>query len=142
MTPIDVVHEQLRAATGVPGILDAAYRAFMTMLPVLEVLQDRGGPSFAAVVSAGTEASSGRFALDPAPSLSAAARAARPTVAGISELPIQPVAKALAELGGLINSRLAEAYVEAENPLDRLACIEAGWYAYDLSVYLGGAPPT
>ncbi len=142
MTPIDAIHEQLREATGLIAILDATYRAFMTMLPVLEDLQNRGGPGFAAVVMAGTQAANGRFALHPAPSLSVSARAAQPTVAGVSELAAQPLAKALADLGQLINSRLAEAYVEAENPLDRLACIEAGWHAHDLSVYLGGAPPT
>jgi hypothetical protein len=142
MTSIDTFHKQLRKATGLTGILDASYRAFMAMLPVLEDLQNRGGPGFAAVVMAGTQAANGRFALDPAPSLSASARAARPAVAGISELAAQSLAQALADLGRLINGRLAEACTEAENPLDRLACIEAGWHAYDLSVYLGGAPPT
>ncbi len=142
MNPIDAAHQQLREATGLTGILDATYRAFMTMLPVLEDLQDRGGPGFAAAVMAGTQAANGRLALHPAPSLSASARAAIPAVEGVSELATQPLAKALAELGRLINGRLAEAHVEAENPLDRLACIEAGWHAYDLSIYLGGAPPT
>jgi hypothetical protein len=142
MTPIDTVHQQLREATGLTGILDATYRAFMTMLPIFEDLQNRGGPGFAAVVMAGTQAANGRLALHPAPSLSATARATLPAVAGISESETQPLAQALAELGRLINGRLAEAYTEAENPLDRLACIEAGWHAYDLSAYLGGAPPT
>jgi hypothetical protein len=142
MTPIDAIHQQLREATGRTAILDATYRAFMTMLPVFEDLQNRGGPGFAAVVMAGTQAANGRLALHPAPSLSASARATLPVVAGVSELATQPLAKALAELGQLMNDRLAEAYVEAENPIDRLACIEAGWHAHDLSVYLGGAPPT
>lgn len=142
MNPIEASHEQLREATGLTGILDATYRAFMTMLPVFENLQDRGGPGFAAVVMAATQAANGRFALNPAPSLSASARATLPGVASVSELATQPLAKALAELGQLVNDRLAEAYVEAENPLDRLACIEAGWHAHDLSAYLGGAPPT
>jgi hypothetical protein len=142
MTSIDAVHEQLREATGLVGILDAAYLTFMAMLPVFENLQDRGGPGFAAVVNAGTQATNGRFALHPAPSLSASARAARPAVAGVSELATQPVAKALAGLGQLIADRLAEAYVEAADPVDRLACIEAAWLAQDLSTYLGGVPPT
>jgi hypothetical protein len=141
MTPIDVVYEQLRDAVGLVGVMDATYRAFMMMLPVFEDLQDRGGPAFAAFVMAGTQAANGRLALHPAPSLSAAARATHPTGAGVSELATQPVAKALANLGQLISDRLGEAAVEAVNPLDRLACIEAAWHAHDLSAYLGGAPP-
>jgi len=139
MTPIDTVHEQLRDASGLAGILDATYRAFITMLPAFEDLQDRGGPGFAAFVMAGTQAANGRFALHPAPSLPAAALATHPTAAGFSQLATQPVAKALADLGQLIADRLAEAYVEAVNPIDRLACIEAAWHAYDLSAFLGGA---
>lgn len=142
MTPIDTVNEQLREATGLTGILDAAYRAFMTMLPIFENLKDRGGAGLAAVFNAGTQAADGRVALDPAPSLSASARAASPVVSGISELPTLPVARALADLGLLIADRLAEAYVEAVSPIDRLACIEAAWRAHDLSAYLGVAVPT
>lgn len=141
MTQIDTVHEQLRDATGLAGILDATYRAFMTMLPAFEDLQDRGGPGFAAVVMAGTQAANGKFALHPAPSLPVKARATHPTAVGVSELATQQVARALADLGQLIVDRLGEAAVEAVNPLDRLACIEAAWHARDLSAYLGGAPP-
>jgi hypothetical protein len=141
MTPIEAIQEQLRGATRLVGILDATYRAFMTMLPVLEDLQDRGGPGFAAFVMAGTQAANGRLALHPAPSLSAAARAARPTSADVRELATQPLAKAMADLGQLIADRLGAAAVEAVNPLDRLACIEVAQHAHDLSGYLGGAPP-
>src|SRR5262249_27237382 len=61
VTPIDAIHEQLRDATGLAGIMDATYRAFMAMRPVFEELQDRGGPGFAAFVLAGTQAANGRF---------------------------------------------------------------------------------
>ncbi len=86
MKSLDAARERIARATDLSEVLDASYRAFATMLHVIQQEQDRGGPMFAAFMMAGKPATDGTLALLTAPSLPDSTRLTPVRAAGPSEL--------------------------------------------------------
>jgi hypothetical protein len=137
MDSLDTARQRIERATDLPAVLDASYRAFATMLAVIEQEEDRGGPLFPAFVLAGVPASSGRFALAGAPSLPVSARTGQPTPIGLPAAPADQTAAGIAKLSQLLALRLDEAALNAERTADRHACTEAARQAWALQARLG-----
>jgi hypothetical protein len=141
MDSLTVVRERLQRAVGLPDVLDAAYRAFLTMLPVIMTQQDRAGPDYAAYVMAGASAGHGRFAVAGAPSLPSPARALSFTASSEAALTPADAAAAITGLADLLVRQLTGAMPTVRNAADRLACTEAVRHARAIGDLLGGAVP-
>ena len=137
----DHSYDEVARATGVTGLLDTAYTAFLAMLADIQVQQDRHGSLFEAFVIAGGSAAQGRFALVPAPSLPAAARARQIPPAVPAVPPEDDVAAAIARLSELLARRLGEAAALARHDADRQACAEAARHARALTARFDSGPP-
>jgi len=138
MTLISRSREQLAAAEGLPGILDAAYGAFEDMLTVIECWEDPAQRMFVTFVAAGMIAANGRDAVLRAPSV--------PThrlnpVAGEEHHhgeSAEDDARQLAALSAVIADRLAEVAETAAELRDRIACEEAARSARNISGLFSG----
>jgi hypothetical protein len=140
MDALATTRERLASAAGLPAVLDAAYQAFLAMLPVIQDQQDRAGPEFAAFVLAGGSAAHGRFAISAAPSLPAMARAITCAPGSAPAMPGREAAVVLAEISELLIRRLSDVMPAAAGA-DHRACTEAVRHARSVSALLGGAAP-
>src|SRR5215469_6739122 len=61
--------ERVELAGSLPDVLSAAHDAFESMLAMIRVYQDTGGPFYGALVMAAAAAADGRDAIGMAPSL-------------------------------------------------------------------------
>jgi hypothetical protein len=137
MSCFDALRERIERASDLPGILDASYYAFATMLDLIYRQQDRGGPLLAAFVMAGVPASSGRLALLAAPSLPASTRLTSPTPTGALVASPEQIADAVSWLSLILAHRLDDEAATADNAEDRNACVEAARHAWALHARLG-----
>ena len=143
MTSISWQAQRIRAAAGLPEVLESAWRAFECMLAEAEAeaLEDPPTPLFPAFVLAATAAASGRDAVLLAPSLPWPPRDTPPGGAqadGPGE-PAGAAARALASLGEALISRLEEAAGSAASSGDRDACRYAAGRAREICDLLAGA---
>lgn len=140
-TSINGQAQRVRAAEGLPGMLDCAWRAFECMLAEAEAHEDPATPLFPAFVMAATAAASGRDAVLLAPSLPWPPQDTRPGggQAGGPEEPAGAAALALASLCQALIFRLEEAAGTAANSGDRDACRYAAGRAREICDLLTGA---
>jgi hypothetical protein len=141
MTLISRAREQLEAAQGLPGILDAAYAAFEDMLTVIEDREDPVQGLFITYATAGMIVANGRDAVLRAPSLPA-----RRLNSAAGEEPhhgetAEDDARQLAALSTVIANRLSEVAGAAGELRDRIACEEAARSARNISALFTGAGP-
>jgi len=125
MTSISWQAQRVRAAAGLPEVLESAWQAFECVLAEAEAeaQQDPVTPLFPAFVLAATAAANGRDAVLLAPSLPWPPRDTPP--GGVQPGgPGEPgvVARALASLGQALMSRLEAVAGSAASPGDRDAC--------------------
>ena len=138
MSLISRSREQLAAAEGLAGILDAAYGAFEDMLTVIECWEDPGDRMFVTFVAAGMIAANGRDAVLRAPSVPDHQLT---RVAGEESLYSESAeddARQLAALSTVIADRLSEAAGTAAELRDRIACEEAARSARNISALFSG----
>jgi hypothetical protein len=140
MNCLDLARARVEQATGLAGLLQAAYAAFLALLPVIESQQDPASPWFVPFVMAQAPAAGGRLALLGAPSLPPASRELGFPAAG--QQPAEHAAAAAARLALALAARLDNAAAAAPGPRDRRACARAAGHARDLAAGLGGAPPS
>ena len=143
MTSISLQAQQVRAAGGLPEVLESAWRAFVCMLAEAEAeaLEDPPTPLFPAFVLAATAAANGRDAVLRAPSLpwpprDTPAGGGKPSGPGE---PAQATARALASLSRVLISRLETAAGSAASSGDREACRYAAGRARAIYDLLAGA---
>jgi len=141
MTSISGCAQRVRAAAGLPGLLEAAWRAFEAMLAEAEAHEDPATPLFPAFVLAATAAASGRDAVLLAPSLPWPPRDTEPGggQAGGAGEPAGAAARALVSLGQALISRLETAAGSAASSGDRDACRYAAGRAREICDLLAGA---
>ena len=111
MTSISWQAQRIRAAAGLPEVLESAWRAFECMLAEAEAHEDPATPLFPAFVLAATAAANGRDAVLLAPSLPWPPRDT-PHGGGQAGGPgesAQEAARALASLSQALISRLETA---------------------------------
>src|SRR6266851_4492558 len=108
MTLISRAKEQLQAAEGLPGILDAAHDAFEDMLTVIESWEDPSEGMFITYVTAGMIAANGRDAVLRAPSLPAHRLNPGPGEEPHDLRPAEDDAQQLAALSMVLAGRLAD----------------------------------
>ena len=141
MTSISWQAQRIRAAAGLPEVLESAWRAFECMLAEAEAHEDPATPLFPAFVLAATAAANGRDAVLLAPSLPWPPRDTPPgggQAGGPGES--AQAARALASLSQALISRLETAAVSAASSRDRDACRYAADRAraiYDLLAEAG-----
>jgi len=142
MTSISLQAQQVRAAEGLPEVLESAWRAFECMLAEAEAeaLEDPPTPLFPAFVLAATAAANGRDAVLRAPSLPWPPRDTSPG-GGQAGGPREPAqaAWALASLSQALISRLETAAGSAASSGDRDACRYAAGRARAIYDLLAGA---
>ena len=133
---------QLEHASGLPAIMDAAYDAFEDLLTGIREHEDPASGLFAAFMFAAASAADGRDAILFAPSLGPYRKDDRPaTLAEAdSEVPLEDVADAAADLSQLLVSRLLEAGEAAANAGDRSACLKATRCAENIRSLLRSEP--
>ena len=129
--------QRIRAAAGLPEVLESAWRAFECMLAEAEAHEDPATPLFPVFVLAATAAANGRDAVLRASSLPWPPRHTPPG-SGQADGPgesAQEAARALASLSQALVSRLETAAGSAARSGDRDACRYAAGRAraiYDL----------
>jgi hypothetical protein len=144
MTSISWQAQRVRAAAGLPEVLESAWCAFECMLAEAEAHEDPATPLFPAFVLAATAAASGRDAVllapslpwpprDPPPDGGQAGGPGKPSVAAGA------VARALASLCEALISRLETAAGSAASSGDRDACRYAAVRARAICDLLAGA---
>jgi hypothetical protein len=141
MTLISRSREQLEAAEGLPGILDAAYGAFEDMLTVIECWEDPAQRLFVTFVAAGMITANGRDAVLRAPSVPAHRLNPVPGKEHHHGESAEDDARQLAALSAVIADRLADAAGSAAELRDRIACEEAARSARNISALFTGAVP-
>jgi len=124
MTSISWQAQRIRAAAGLPEVLESAWCAFECMLAAAEAHEDPATPLFPAFVLAATAAANGRDAVLLAPSLPWPPRDTPPGggQAGGPGEPAGAAARALALLCQALITRLEAAAILAAGPGDRDAC--------------------
>ena len=140
MNRIIRAYDDLRQASGLPAVLDAAYNAFEDMLPVLRTYDDPADGGFAAFVMSAASAADGRDALGWAPSLPPRRLSGPP---GPDDEPLLgrtagDAAVALADVTRLLAARLAQAGRSASSDRDRAACADAWRHARDIHALVAG----
>ena len=141
MTSISGQAQRVRAAVGLPEVLESAWRAFECMLAEAEAHEDPATPLFPAFVLAATAAASGRDAVLLAPSLPWPPRDTPPG-GGQASGPAEPAeagARALVSLCHALTSRLESAAGSAASSGDRDACRYAAGRARAIYDLLAGA---
>jgi hypothetical protein len=134
MTLISWQAQQVRAAAGLPEVLESAWRAFECMLAEAEAHENPATPLFPAFVLAATAAANGRDAVLLAPSLRWPPQDSPPDggQAGEPGESAQATARALASLCQALISRLETAAGSAASPADHDACRSAAARARDI----------
>jgi hypothetical protein len=140
-TSINGQAQRVRAAAGLPGVLESAWRAFECMLAEAEAHEDPATPLFGAFVLAATAAASGRDAVLLAPSLPWPPRDTEPGggQAGGPGESAGAVARAVASLCQALISRLELVAGPAASSGDRDACRSAAGRARAICDLLAGA---
>jgi hypothetical protein len=140
-TSVNGQAQRVRAAEGLPGMLESAWRAFECILAEAEAHEDPAMPLFPAFVLAATAAASGRDAVLLAPSLPWPPRDTQPggEQDGWPGEPAGAAARALASLGEALIFRLEEAAGSAASSGDRDACRYAAGRAREICDLLAGA---
>jgi hypothetical protein len=139
MDCVDTLRLRVQDAAGLPALLDAAYDAFTTLIPVIEAQQDPASSWFGPFAMAGASAASGRIAVIEAPSFPAIALT-RP-VPRPGPRPADQAAAQVITLAQVLAGQLDEASLLADTAADRRACARATRHAQDLCTRLGGEPP-
>ena len=141
MTSISWHAQRVRAAAGLPEVLESAWCAFECLLAEAEAHEDPATPLFPAFVLAATAAANGRDAVLLAPSLRWPPRDTGPGggPAGRPGEPAEVVACALASLCQALTSRLDAAARSAASSGDRDACRHAAGRARAIFDLLAGA---
>jgi hypothetical protein len=139
MDCLDDLRLRVRDAVSLPALLDAAYDAFTTLIPVMEDQQDPASSWYVPFVMAGASAASGRLAVIEAPSFPAIALT-RP-VPRPGPRPADQAAAQVIALAQALASQLDEASLLAGTAADRRACARAVRHALDLCARLGGQAP-
>jgi hypothetical protein len=117
--------------------LAAGFDAFEMIRVTARACEDRVPELFAAFTLAAGAAVEGRNALAGAPSLPrSGGEAASPDAASLSA-DVAEVADALADLSGLLATRLQEAAVHAAEATDGAACLDAADAAVRIQQFLG-----
>jgi len=139
MDSLPACAEVLQSAAGLPATLDAAHRAFATLLAVLRHHQEDDETAFPAFVLAANAAANGRDWIADAPSLPAS----RSLPAGHADLlPDADIAEVAAQVTAVscqLVRRLAALAAAAADPGDRSACLRAAGQASAICDLLGGA---
>ena len=143
MNQIIRARNDLREASGLPAILDAAYNAFEDMVPVLRAYDDPADGGFAAFVMSAASAADGRDTIGWAPSLPPRRLGGPP---GPDDEPrpgqtSEEAAGMLADVTRLLAARLAQAARSAPAGRDRAACADAWRHARDIHALLTGTEP-
>jgi hypothetical protein len=141
MTSISWQAQRVRAAVGLPEVLESAWRAFECMVAKAEAYEDPATPLFPAFVLAATAAASGRDAVLLAPSVPWPPRETAPVggqAGGLGE-PAVAVARALVSLCQALISGLETAAGSAASSGDRDACRYAAGRARAICDLLVGA---
>jgi hypothetical protein len=141
MTSVSWHAQRVRAAAGLPEVLESAWCAFDCMLAEAEAHEDPATPLFPAFVLAATAAANGRDAVLRAPSLPWPPRVTGPGggQAGAPGEPAEAAARALAWLCQVLMSRLEAAAGSAAASGDRDACRYAAGRARVICDLLAGA---
>lgn len=124
MDQIELMHQHLRDADGIPALLSAGWEVFELVTALVTACAERSADMYPAFTFTRGAAVSGRNALAFAPSMPAgyAARSGTPkSVTG----DVDEVADAVARLASALSARLREAAVRASEAGDRDACENA-----------------
>ena len=141
MSDIAAARRRVQQASGLGGVLDAAYDAFESMLSVIRDHEDSADGMFIPFVMAATCAANGRDAVLFAPSLPPRRLHEPPAAVGPHEGVAEAVADAVAALSLLLASQLAEVAGSAPEPDDRAACQDGARYAQQIHDLLTGPGP-
>ncbi len=140
MSYIAAARRRVQQASGLGGVLDAAYDAFEGMLSVIRDHEDSADGMFIPFVMAATCAANGRDAVLFAPSLPPR-RLHEPPAAGPHEGSAEVAAGAVAALSVLLASQLAEVAGSAAAQEDRAACQDGARCAQQIHDLLTGPGP-
>jgi hypothetical protein len=140
MSYIAAVRRRVQQASGLGGVLDAAYDAFESMLSVIRDHEDSADGMFIPFVMAATCAANGRDAVLFAPSLPPR-RLHEPPAVGPHEGSAEAAADAVAALSLLVASQLAEVAGSAPAHEDRAACQDGARCAQQIHDLLTGPGP-
>jgi hypothetical protein len=142
MSYIAAARRRVQQASGLGGVLDAAYDAFESMLSVIRDHEDSADGMFIPFVMAATCAANGRDAVLFAPSLPPRRLHEPPAAeAGSHEGSAEAVAGAVAALSLLLASQLAEVAGSAPEHEDRAACQDGARCAQQIHDLLTGPGP-
>jgi hypothetical protein len=141
MNDIAAARRRVQQASGLGGVLDAAYDAFESMLSVIRDHEDSADGMFIPFVMAATCAANGRDAVLFAPSLPPRRLHEPPAAVGPHEGSVEAVAGAVAALSLLLASQLAEVAGSAPAPDDRAACQDGARCAQQIHDLLTGPGP-
>jgi hypothetical protein len=136
-------YDDLRQASGLPAVLDAAYNAFEDILPVLRTYDDPADGGLAAFAMSAASAADARDAIGWAPSLPPR-RLGGPPAPDDEPQPDQTAGEAAEMLAGvtrLLAARLAQAGRFALSDRDCAACADAWQHAQDIHALLTGTEP-
>lgn len=138
MDGIAVLSARVRAAAGLPELLDAGFDAFEAIRAAARACEDRTTDLFAAFMMAAGTATEGRNALNAAPSLPPGTSApnTNPPVSAATD--VYGIADELADLAGLLARRLPKAAATATLSGDRAACDDAARAAAEIHQLLAG----
>ena len=136
---IDALRLRLASARDLPGLLAATWDAFDFLQTAARGCADPGSGTYAGFMFASASAAEAREAVGFAPSMPAGA----PVPGGGDEsltddIPVTP--GMLAELAGMLSSRLNEAVRQATDPDDKNALARAAAGAEQIRGLLGGDP--
>jgi hypothetical protein len=139
MDEIAVLSARVRAAVGLPELLDAGFDAFETIRAAARGCEDRTTELFAAFMMAAGTATEGRNALNAAPSLPPGTSSPpnrNPPVSAATD--VYGIADELADLAGLMARCLPQAAATATLSGDRAACQDAARAAAEIHQLLAG----
>ena len=141
MSDIAAARRRVQQASGLGGVLDAAYDAFESMLSVIRDHEDSTDRMFIPFVMAATCAANGRDAVLFAPSLPPRRLHEPPAAVGPHEGSVEAAADAVAALSLLLASQLAEVASSAPEHEDRAACQDGARCAQQIHDLLTGPGP-
>src|SRR6266851_7386175 len=141
MSDIAAARRRVQQASGLGGVLDAAYDAFESMLSVIRDHEDSTDRMFIPFVMAATCAANGRDAILFAPSLPPRRLHEPPAAVGPHEGSAEAVADTVAALSLLLASQLAEVAGTAPEHDDQAACQDGARCAQQIHDLLTGPGP-
>ncbi|MGE5287730.1 MAG: hypothetical protein ACM3ML_11100 [Micromonosporaceae bacterium] len=137
MDQIDQAAIRLHAADSTAATLGAGFDAFEVIRVAARDCEDRAPELFAAFILAAGAAVEGRNALAAAPSLPRSGGETANADAASLSADVAEVADALADLSGLLATRLQEAAAHTGNASDGTACRDAAGAAAQIHQFLG-----